>query len=319
MIKPDRPLDETQRLKALYSLNILDTPIDEHFDRLTRMAKRIFDVPVALVTLIDKERQWVKSFAGLNMGNVDRDVSFCGHAILGDEVFVIPDMTQDDRFIDNPMVIDPETNVHFYAGCPIKSSGGMKLGTLCVLDNKPRKFNLDDQENLKDLATMVEREFSALEMATSDSLTGLLNRRGFMMLAESNLKLAKREHIAMSCVFLDLDNFKMINDEFGHSEGDTVLKDFSDLLKDHLRDSDACARLGGDEFVALLMNSDQDNSLEIVERIKESLWAYNAKRQSSYNVDFSYGVIQYNEDAHESLESLISIGDELMYEMKKSK
>jgi len=316
MIKPIKPIDETQRLQALYSLNILDTPRDERFDRLTRMAKRIFDVPVALVTLLDSERQWVKSCAGIMMGNLPRDMSFCGHAILGDDVFVIPDMLKDKRFINNPMVIDPRTKVRFYAGCPIKSLGGSKLGTLCILDQKPREFSKEDHENLEDLAAMVERELSALELATFDELTGLLNRRGFMLLAENNLKLAIRQNVKASLFYFDLNGFKNVNDSFGHAKGDEVLVTVANLLKKHLRESDPYGRLGGDEFVGLLMGSDYQETEEIINRIKECLISYNESTNNELNVGFSYGIIEYNREKHSSLKDLIDDGDQLMYEMK---
>lgn len=318
MKKLDKPLDETQRLQALYSLNILDTPKDERFDRLTRLAKRIFDVPIALVTFIDEERQWVKSCAGIEVTEMPREISFCGHAILGDEVFVIPDMTKDERFSDNPLVTGQETNVRFYAGCPIKSLNGSKLGTLCIVDQKPREFSDADAENLIDLSAMVERELSALELATIDELTGLLNRRGFSLLAGNNLQLARRDNISASLVFFDLDKFKLINDTFGHAEGDDALIKFAELIKSHSRQSDSFARMGGDEFVGLLMNSDEKSALEIIERVRKDIQKYNSSPAKDFDIVFSEGVIQFNKDVHETLDDLIDEGDRLMYKMKKN-
>ena len=318
MIKAHKPINDIQRLQALHALKILDTPRDERFDRLTRMAKRIFDVPVALVTLIDTERQWVKSCAGIQMGNLPRDQSFCGHAILGDEVFVIPDLSEDARFVDNPMVTNPDTKVRFYAGCPIKSLNGSKLGTLCVLDQKPRKFSKDDHENLIDLAAMVERELSALELATKDELTGLLNRRGFMLLAENNLKLAIRQNSVVSLFYFDLNGFKQVNDNFGHAKGDQVLVNISKALKEHLRESDAYGRLGGDEFVGLLVNSDRKNTQEILTRIQQSLKENNIVTEDPIDTSFSHGIIEFNPEVHKSLKDLINDSDRLMYLMKNN-
>jgi len=117
MTAPECPPDEVARLQTLKSLAVLDSPHEERFDRLTRMAKRLFDVPIALLSLIDEHRQWFKSRVGLPLSETPRDISFCGHAILGEGIFIIPDATADDRFHNNPLVID-EPNIRFYAGCP---------------------------------------------------------------------------------------------------------------------------------------------------------------------------------------------------------
>ncbi|MDO9199841.1 MAG: GAF domain-containing protein, partial [Hydrogenophaga sp.] len=133
MKPPDRPIDEKLRLQTLQSLHILNTHAEERFDRLTRMAKRIFGVPIALVSLVDANRQWFKSCIGLDASETPRDISFCGHAILGSEVFVIPDTAADPRFSDNPLVTG-YPHIRFYAGCPLVAANGQKLGTLCVID-----------------------------------------------------------------------------------------------------------------------------------------------------------------------------------------
>ena len=106
MQKPIKPVDEAQRLQALRALSILDTLPEERFDRLTRLAKRLFGVPIALVSLVDDHRQWFKSRQGLEVSETPRDISFCGHAVLGDEIFIVPDASEDERFFDNPLVAD---------------------------------------------------------------------------------------------------------------------------------------------------------------------------------------------------------------------
>ena len=223
-------------------MNILDTPAEERFDRLTRMAKRMFGVPIALVSLIDENRQWFKSCVGLDASETSRDISFCGHAILSNNVLIIPNALQDARFADNPMVLgDP--NIRFYAGCPLRAPNGSMVGTLCIIDQKPRNFEKDDIEGLKDLASMVERELALVQMATLDELTNISNRRGFMMLAQHCLHLCAREGVCVSLVFLDLDKLKSINDKFGHLEGDRALIAFAELMKTTCRDSDLFARL----------------------------------------------------------------------------
>ncbi len=192
MQKPDIPQDEAQRLKVLRSLDILDTPSEERFDRLTRIANRLFDVPIALVSLVDEDRQWFKSAVGLEATETPRDISFCGHAILGDDIFVVNDALSDKRFADNPLVLD-NPNIRFYAGCPLTALNGSKLGTLCLIDREPKGFTKNDRMVLKDLAAMVERELELTNMATVDELTSIPNRRGFRVLAEKGLKLCQRK------------------------------------------------------------------------------------------------------------------------------
>lgn len=224
---PDIPQQEETRLKTLRSLNVLDSQPEERFDRLTRMAKRIFGVPIALVSLVDENRQWFKSCVGLHVSETPRDISFCGHAILGNDVFIIPDATTDERFADNPLVLN-EPHIRFYAGCPLRAPNGSKLGTLCLIDRKSRSLGAEDLETLQDLASMAESELAAVQLATLDELTEITNRRGFLMLAQHSLNLCFRHGISASLVFVDLNEFKPINDKFGHAEGDRALVAFAD-------------------------------------------------------------------------------------------
>ena len=317
MRKPDIPKDEQARLGTLRSLNILDTPPEERFDRLTRMAKRLLGVPIALVSLIDENRQWFKSCVGLGASETSRDISFCGHAILGNEVFIIPDTQMDDRFADNPLVVgDPK--IRFYAGCPLRAPNGRKLGTLCIIDRQPRDLGKDDLEALEDLASMVERELAAVQLATLDELTNISNRRGFMMLAEHSMHLCARQKIPASLVFMDLDKFKPINDTFGHTEGDRALAAFAERMKNTFRDSDLFARLGGDEFVVLLTNTSKKAAEEIVAKFRQSLEKYNQDANRGYDISFSYGIVEYSPEKHPAIETLLTDGDALMYERKKA-
>ena len=152
------PPDEEERLRALQESGLLDTAAEERFDRLTRIAAALFDVPVALVSLVDRERQWFKSRTGIDAKETARDSAFCAHAILGDDVLQVPDALEDDRFADNPLVTS-EPRVRFYAGAPLMLKNGTHAGTLCVIDHRAR--NLDDSQLqlLRDLAKLVEREF----------------------------------------------------------------------------------------------------------------------------------------------------------------
>ncbi|MBY0438186.1 MAG: GAF domain-containing protein [Burkholderiales bacterium] len=157
MIPAPIPPNEMQRLNALRSLLILDTPPEERFDRITRFAASEFDTPVALVSLIDERRQWFKARVGLDACETSRDISFCGHAIEGSNVLVIGDARDDPRFADNPLVTgDPF--IRFYAGAPLILPGGLSVGTLCLIDTEPRTFSRIDQSILCALRDVVVEE-----------------------------------------------------------------------------------------------------------------------------------------------------------------
>jgi len=314
--KPDIPQDEETRLNTLRSLNILDTPAEERFDRLTRIAKRIFGVPIVLVSLVDENRQWFKSRVGLSVSETPRDISFCGHAILSNEIFIIPDATKDGRFADNPLVVNGP-HIRFYAGCPLLSPNGSKLGTLCIMDRKPRSLSEEDLEILKDLASMVEREIAMVQLATVDELTNIPNRRGFMIPAQHSLNLCARQGIPASLVFVDLNNFKPINDTFGHAEGDRALTAFANQFNTRFRKSDLFARLGGDEFVVLLANTSKKLAEEIVARFRQSIDQFNQEAKRGYDISFAYGIVEFNPDKHHTIESLLADGDSMMYEQKE--
>ena len=139
MQAPSIPDDEAQRLAALQGTNLLFTPQEERFDRVTRLASTVLGTPVALVTLVANEIQWFKSAEGLDIKETPRDVSICGHAILGEDTFVVADTTKDPRFADNPLVTGAPF-IKAYAGHPLHAANGSRVGTLCVVDHKPRKF-----------------------------------------------------------------------------------------------------------------------------------------------------------------------------------
>ena len=316
MKAPEIPDNEESRLATLRSLAVLDTQPEERFDRLTRMCKRLFDVPIALVSLVDENRQWFKSCVGLSASETPRDISFCGHAILGSDIFVIPDAAKDERFADNPLVVE-EPHIRFYAGCPLTSSNGSKLGTLCIIDRKPRQLTAEDLETLEDLATMVERELEAVQLATLDELTKISNRRGFLALAQHSLSLCVRQAIPASLAFIDLNNFKPVNDRFGHAEGDRALGAFSEQMKIAFRETDLFARLGGDEFVVLFSNSSLESAEKAIRRFVGLLDDYNKQASRGYDLAFSYGIVEFDPRRHDSIEALLSEGDALMYGYKQ--
>src|SRR6267154_3009252 len=148
------PKNEKQRLKVLWQYSVLDTLPEEIFDDLTELAARICEAPVAMITLVDEDRQWFKAKVGVSINETSRDISFCAHAITQPGLFIVPDATRDERFAKNPLVkSDPK--VRFYAGAPLVSPDGYALGTLCVIDKVPRELRPGQEQSLRILARHV--------------------------------------------------------------------------------------------------------------------------------------------------------------------
>lgn len=150
---------EQERLRALKNLNILDTDAEERYDRITRLACDLFQVPTALISLVDSDRQWFKSRQGMGVPETPRDISFCGHVIADDAILIVEDALKDSRFFDNPLVTSAP-NIRFYAGYPLHSDDGFRIGTLCLIDDQPRSFTPSDYNRLRDLGQLVEMELS---------------------------------------------------------------------------------------------------------------------------------------------------------------
>ena len=236
--------DEQRRLQSLRSSGLLNSGKEERFDRLTRLARSLYNLPVASISLVGEDLLHIKSCAGLDVDTVPRDISFCAHTILQTDPLIVNDMQQDERFHDNPLVIEAPF-IRFYAGYPVQLPDGATVGSFCLMDHQPRSFSAHEMQILSDLAAIVEDEFKVLDAATSDELTGLFNRRGFLTLAEYALLTAQRRHEPVSLAFVDLDRFKHINDTWGHEEGDRALIAIADLMKAAFRESDILARQGG--------------------------------------------------------------------------
>jgi signal transduction histidine kinase len=154
------PVNETDRLAALYSLNVLDSAPEKDFDDIVALASTVCGVPMSMVTLVDSDRQWFKSRTGTDLTETPRGLSFCAHAILGKDLLVVPDAREDARFRDNPAV-DADGGIRFYAGAPLVTTDGYALGTLCVFDSVPRRLDVEQLQALRALSRQVT---SQLEM-----------------------------------------------------------------------------------------------------------------------------------------------------------
>lgn len=160
MIEPEKPHNEQHRLAILRSINILDTPIEERFERVTRLVSRVLCAPIAAISLVDDSRQWFKSIRGYDVKETARNHSFCAHAILGQGTFMVEDAALDERFSENPFVVS-SPSIRFYAGFPLCITKDVNVGTLCVYDVAPRSIDGESLQFLEDMAATVANELKA--------------------------------------------------------------------------------------------------------------------------------------------------------------
>lgn len=261
---------EAARLEALYRYEILDTEPEEAFERITRLVKSVLQMPMAVVSLVDSDRQWFKSRQGVTAAQTRRDISFCTHTIEDTQPLIVPDALADPRFAQSP-IVRGEPNIRFYAGVPLRTRDGYNLGALCSMDTRARDLTCEQIDLLQDLAQLVVDELELRLLASTDCLTGALSRRAFIEQARGDLSRADRHGGPLSCIVLDIDHFKAINDTFGHAVGDLVLQRIAAVCKDELRAGDYLGRVGGEEFAVMLPETPLAGAVEVAERLREAV------------------------------------------------
>jgi diguanylate cyclase (GGDEF)-like protein len=269
-MQAEAQIQEQARLATLDRYDILDTPAEEAFDRITRLTRRIFDVPMSTITLIDGHRQWFKSRQGVSAAETPKGPALCNVAIREARPLIVPDTTMDARFSANPFVVG-EPHIRFYAGVPLQTPEGHCIGTLCAMDTKPRTFFDDQVDTLRDLASIVISELELRVLAMTDGLTGALSRRAFRQELDRAFSLAIRHKHDLSCIILDLDHFKTVNDQYGHSAGDQVLSAAAAACREELRKSDAFGRMGGEEFAILLPHTGLGSAMKVAEKLRAAI------------------------------------------------
>jgi diguanylate cyclase (GGDEF)-like protein len=307
---PPVPADDLLRVGSLRRLGLLDTEPEERFDRITRIARRLFGVDTALVSLVDIDRQWAKSrqcmasLQALEVLETPRDLSFCGHAILGHEVLQVQDTAIDPRFSDNPLVVG-QPAVRFYAGCPIASPEGAMIGTLCLLDERPRMLSADDLLALRDLAAMVEHEIAVTRLAIDDELTGLANRRGFNMIGTQALAFCQRQQVDALVVVATIDGLDEINERGGRAAGDQLIRMAAAAMADTFRSSDVVGRVGGRRFAAVLTGY-EGSETRVADRLRSAVAASNLELQrTTFGLSMTVGSARFNHRDPELLEVLM--------------
>jgi diguanylate cyclase (GGDEF)-like protein len=277
-VSPNPPANESERLAFLHSCGILDTPEDERFDRLTRLATRYFDAETAFIGFIDAERQWLKSSNSPDLEvNVKRENSFCNLMITSGEPLVVGDLRTDPRLRENP--IAQELPLRFYAGAPLLTSTGLAIGSLCVLKREPGDPAAFDLRSLVDFAEIAmsevelwKRNYELTQLAQTDALTSLANRRSFDIAMERAVRQMRRVGQPLSVMLIDLDHFKALNDTLGHQAGDQVLQQFAKILSGVARrPEDSVARYGGEEFAIILPSVDAEGAREVAASLCASL------------------------------------------------
>jgi diguanylate cyclase (GGDEF)-like protein len=298
--------DEARRQAALDAYAVVDTVPEQAYDDIVRLAISLCDVPAAAISLVDHDRQWFKAQIGLDTRQTPRSEAICDHAIRQPaHALVINDLAAQSLYPRTSMRIDGRP-LRFYAGVPLLSPDGHALGTVCVMDVRPRRLRAGQREGLEVLARQTqhllelrryaleqrrllsEREAFAQRLedaradlqrrndqlehsATHDPLTGLLNRAALSQLRENPLAMAKLQHAPYTLMLLDVDHFKQVNDRHGHLLGDRALRAVADAVAGSTRHDDIAVRYGGEEFLILLPDTRLATATQVAERIRQHI------------------------------------------------
>ena len=249
---------------------------------------------------------------------------FCRRVIRENKPLYVRDAHIDPGWQDNPSV----TEDHFssYLGFPIRQSGGDIFGTVCIMDFNATNYSkeyvdmVEEFSNILQMDLQLIQQFLALkELSVKDELTGLYNRRGFFTLAEQQLNLAHRYGLRLGLMFIDMDNLKTVNDQYGHSAGDRALQKIAQVIQGELsRQSDIVARLGGDEFVCLCTIQDEQELDDVAQRITQHVSEY-VQDDEGHDLSVCVGKLVVPENTDMKLEQLVKLADQQMYQLKKNR
>jgi diguanylate cyclase (GGDEF)-like protein len=307
---------EDERLAALYAYDVLDTPAEESFDRITRLVRMTMRTPIAVVSLVDRDRQWFKSRQGTAAVETPRDISFCTHTIQRDEPLVVRNALEDPRFRNSPLVTC-EDGIRLYVGVPLRTPTGFNIGALCAIDTKPGEISADQLNVMQDLARLVVDELELRKLAAIDSLTGAMTGRSFALEASKAVIAARRRQSDVGCIMFDLDHFKQVNDVHGHAAGDHVLRTVAAACAGELRAPDLFGRVGGEEFAIVLPDASVEAAIEVAERLRAKFEAASVTfSERSIAVTASFGVTVFSE-VDGNFETTLKRADGALYEAKR--
>ena len=311
---PDYPIpaNEEQRLRALRRFAVLDTAEDPEFKRIVELASAVLGVPIALVSLVDRDRQWFLARHGLEAQQTPRAMAFCAHAIAEPELMEVPDALDDPRFNTNPLVVD-EPKIRFYAGVPLRTGDGYNLGTLCAIDRKPRVLDPNQRVMLQLMADLVMRELELRQRSMQCPVTGLYNRSVFFRFGQQEFEQARAQGYSLALFNFDIDDFRQINIRWGHQAGDQVLLDVCAVAQQQLGHEDLFGRIGDEEFSVLLVNASISRATQLAEEIRQAIAAMpGVFDQSDYHLNISGGITQLA-DRDQSFADLFYRADQALY------
>ena len=325
---------ETLELAEIHSLDTFCTPIEERFERITRLGRRALRVPVVAVTAISLDTQWFKSVCGWNVSQLQISESLCERTVEQCMTIIVPNLSKDPNYTTHSLVAGMP-KFRFYAGVPLLNARRTIIGTLCALDVRPRRFSSSARQALSDLAVLAQRELLTVDLqnaqtelisklsvarrqALLDPLTRIWNRRGGMMLLEATLERASRDGKSVAVFAVDVDDFKAVNDTFGHAAGDRALQMVARELLACLRDSDSVCRLGGDEFFLVIVGATREaiNSIarRVGERIQRSVLSMGAGKEA--NISVSIGIEYGEPGCSVTAEGMLADADKALYDKK---
>lgn len=341
---------ELARLAALSRYRIVETVSEQSYDDVVSIAASLVQTPIALLTLLEQDRQWFKAKIGTEKDSASRQLSFCTRLIdAPDVVLVVPDALLDPRFVNSPLATK-EPWIRFYMGAALVTEDGQVIGSLCVFDTQPREVTQQQQDALAALARqtmrlldlrlrnheirdlLFERSVQMQELSLqqrvlqqqnqrlqttsrTDALTGLVNRLGLDQQLATAFGYAKTHHHPLSVLLIDADYFKSYNDTFGHPAGDEVLRQMAYVLQGACRQDDLAARYGGEEFILILPHTNNIQAMHLAQRlcqmVSQTLFPHRA-------MTVSIGVATWPDVGQDvSVNSLIEAADQALYRAKR--
>ena len=313
-------LQDVDRQKVLDGYQILDSGYEAGFDRITELARTIFDAPAAVICFIDKDRQWFKSHPGFEPRQTLLEHAICRFTVLSDSVLLIPDALADERTRDNPYVTGPN-HLRAYAGAPLIAPEGARIGTVSIFDRKPRSFEPRDEDILQQLAALVMHNLELRRVADNDWLTGAAGRGAFERRSRAILSGRSGKHHRNALIVFDLDFFKQLNDTYGHAAGDEILRQVSRTCQSSLREQDVFSRIGGEEFSVLLPGTAPDVAEKVARRLQQCIAAMPRDQLSKYlpetaGITASFGVTMV-QDGEASIKHALRRADAALYAAKE--